>query len=34
MKTEDLRLDGNAIAGMLSEMLSVEATTIIARCGS
>jgi Family of unknown function (DUF6510) len=32
MKTEDLRLDGNAIAGMLSEMLSVEATTIVARC--
>ena len=32
MRTEDLRLDGNAIAGMLGEMLSVEATTIVARC--
>jgi hypothetical protein len=32
MKTEDMRLDGNAIAGMLGEMLSVEATTIVARC--
>ena len=32
MNTEDMRLDGNAIAGMLGEMLSVEATTIVARC--
>ena len=32
MRTEDMRLDGNAVAGMLSEMLSVEATTIVARC--
>jgi hypothetical protein len=32
MKTEDMRLDGNAIAGMLGEMLSVDATTIVARC--
>jgi Family of unknown function (DUF6510) len=34
MKTEELRLDGNAVAGMLGEVLSVEATTVIARCGS
>jgi Family of unknown function (DUF6510) len=34
MRTEDLRLDGNAIAGMLSEMLTVDATTVMARCGS
>ena len=32
MKTEDLRLDGNAIAGMLGEMLGVDATTIVVRC--
>jgi Family of unknown function (DUF6510) len=32
MKTEDMRLDGNALAGMLSEMLSVDATTIVVRC--
>jgi hypothetical protein len=32
MKTEDMRLDGNAIAGMLGEMLSVDATTIVVRC--
>lgn len=34
MKTEEMRLDGNAVAGMLDEVLSVEATTVIARCGS
>jgi Family of unknown function (DUF6510) len=34
MKTEDMRLDGNAVAGMLDEVLRVEATTVIARCGS
>jgi Family of unknown function (DUF6510) len=34
MKTEDLRLDGNAIAGMLGEMLSVDATTIVVRCAA
>jgi hypothetical protein len=32
MKTEEMRLDGNAIAGMLGEMLTVDATTIVARC--
>jgi hypothetical protein len=32
MKTEDMRLDGNAIAGMLGEMLRVDATTVVARC--
>jgi predicted RNA-binding Zn-ribbon protein involved in translation (DUF1610 family) len=30
----DLTLDGNALAGLLSEMLSVEATTVRARCAS
>jgi hypothetical protein len=34
MKTEEMRLDGNAVAGMLDEVLRVEATTVIARCGS
>jgi hypothetical protein len=34
MDTQELRLDGNAVAGMLSEMLSVEATTVLARCSS
>jgi predicted RNA-binding Zn-ribbon protein involved in translation (DUF1610 family) len=34
MDTQELRLDGNAIAGMLDEVLRVEATTVIARCGS
>jgi hypothetical protein len=29
----DLRLDGNAVAGLLGELLSVEATTALARCG-
>jgi ribosomal protein S27E len=33
MDTE-LRLDGNAVAGMLDEMLSVEATTVVVRCVS
>jgi hypothetical protein len=32
MKTEEMRLDGNSLAGMLGEMLSVDATTIVARC--
>ena len=30
----ELRLDGNAVAGLLGEMLSVEATTVLARCRS
>ena len=30
----ELRLDGNAVAGLLTEVFSVEATTAIARCGS
>ena len=30
----ELRLDGNAVAGLLSEVLCVEATTVLARCGS
>jgi hypothetical protein len=30
----ELRLDGNGVAGILDEMLSVEATTVLARCGS
>jgi predicted RNA-binding Zn-ribbon protein involved in translation (DUF1610 family) len=34
MRTEDMRLDGNAVAGMLDEVLTVEATTVVARCGS
>jgi predicted RNA-binding Zn-ribbon protein involved in translation (DUF1610 family) len=34
MKTEEMRLDGNAVAGMLDEVLRVEATTVIVRCGS
>ena len=34
MRTEDLRLDGNAVAGMLGEMLSVDATTIVVRCAA
>jgi predicted RNA-binding Zn-ribbon protein involved in translation (DUF1610 family) len=34
MKTEEMRLDGNAVAGMLDDVLRVEATTVIARCGS
>ena len=33
MDTAELRLDGNAVAGMLGEMLSVDATTVLARCG-
>jgi Family of unknown function (DUF6510) len=33
MDTE-LRLDGNAVAGLLGEVLSVEATTAVARCRS
>ena len=30
----ELRLDGNSVAGLLSEIFSVDATTVIARCGS
>ena len=30
----ELRLDGNAVAGLLSEVFSVEATAALARCGS
>ena len=33
MDTE-LRLDGNAVAGLLGEVLNAEATTVVARCGS
>jgi hypothetical protein len=29
----DLRLDGNAVAGLLSEALAPEATRAVARCG-
>lgn len=32
MKTDEMRLDGNAVAGMLDEVLNVEATTVVARC--
>ena len=32
MEAEELRLDGNAAAGMLSEVLVPEATTARARC--
>jgi hypothetical protein len=30
----DLTLDGNALAGLLGEVLNAEATTVVARCGS
>ena len=30
----ELRLDGNAVAGLLGEVFRVEATTAVARCGS
>ena len=30
----ELRLDGNALAGLLGEVLGVEATSALARCGS
>ena len=34
MDTEELVLDGNALAGLLSEVLRVEATTMLACCGA
>jgi ribosomal protein S27E len=30
----ELRLDGNAVAGLLTEVFSVEATTAVGRCRS
>jgi predicted RNA-binding Zn-ribbon protein involved in translation (DUF1610 family) len=30
----DLTLDGNAVAGLLGEVLNAEATTMVVRCGS
>jgi hypothetical protein len=32
MDERDLRVDGNAVAGLLSEMFSVEATTVLVTC--
>jgi len=32
MDERDLRLDGNAVAGLLGELLSVEATTAVLTC--
>jgi predicted RNA-binding Zn-ribbon protein involved in translation (DUF1610 family) len=34
MDAEELVLDGNALSGLLSEMLSVEATTVVVRCAA
>lgn len=31
---DDLHTDGNAMAGLLSELLAVDATTIVRRCHS
>ena len=32
--TEDARLDGNAAAGLLSELFTLEATTAVVRCAA
>jgi ribosomal protein S27E len=32
--TEDLRLDGNAIAGLMTEVFTPEATAAVVRCAS
>ncbi len=34
MAVADLHLDGNAVAGMLSEVFSVEATTAVVTCAT
>jgi ribosomal protein S27E len=34
MADDDLRLDGNAAAGLLDEILAVEATTVMVRCAA
>jgi hypothetical protein len=34
MTMADLHLDGNAVAGLLSEVFTVEATTALLTCGS
>jgi hypothetical protein len=34
MAVADLHLDGNAVAGMLAEVFSVEATTAVVTCAS
>jgi Family of unknown function (DUF6510) len=34
MHDNELRLDGNAVAGMLSELFAAEATTVMVTCGS
>jgi ribosomal protein S27E len=34
MDETDLRLDGNAAAGLLAEVFAFDATTAIVRCGS
>jgi hypothetical protein len=34
MHDTDLRLDGNAVAGLLSELFATEATTVVLTCGS
>jgi len=33
VETADLKLDGNAVAGLLQEIFAVEATTIETTCG-
>jgi Family of unknown function (DUF6510) len=34
MHDNDLRLDGNAVAGLLSELFATEATTVVLACAS
>jgi hypothetical protein len=34
MDDSDLRLDGNAAAGLLAEVFALDATTAVVRCGS
>ena len=34
MDANDLRLDGNAVAGLLAEVFTFEATTAVVRCAS
>ena len=34
MHDNELRLDGNAVAGMLSELFATEATTVMVTCAS
>jgi predicted RNA-binding Zn-ribbon protein involved in translation (DUF1610 family) len=32
--SDDLQLDGNALSGLLGEVLSADASTVVRRCGS